>query len=358
MYKVLIVDDEVIEIEYLKSIFQKRSDKYCLVGEAYNGIEAISLSAAILPDIIIMDINMPICSGLIAAKNIKETLKSPIIILNTAYSEFEYAKQAIDYNLDSYLLKPASEDDIFNTIQSCITKNNILRDLPSKEAFLLKTNYPYKVIDNINKSVINRDLIDLRLSIVNYINFMQFEIKDFDQYKLDIVNSIFSILVHLKRVLPDNIFKIFDNENYTYKIMTSNQLSLATELVNDLFNKILCVLDNDQSSKTNVAFMIKKYIDENYNCEISLESLSEKYHYSTSYISRIFHKEHGITINNYINKIRIHNSELLIRNYDLSIKEIALSCGFVNVSHFYRVFKNLSGKTPMQFRNMEDSDYE
>lgn len=354
MYRVLIVDDEALEREYLKSIFQKHPDKYCLVGEACNGIEAMSISAAKEPDIIIMDINMPVCNGLFAAKNIKELLDTSIIILNTAYSEFEYAKQAIDYNLDSYLLKPACEENILKTIENCIIKKSILSNIPLKAAFSLNINYPFVTIEKLNNSILNQNITDLRLNIVNYLTFIKLDIKDLNQYKLNIANSIFSVLVHLKKVLPDNLFNLFDCEQYTYKIMTSRHLNSVVDLIDDLFNKMLYVLDTDQSYKINISTMIKKYIDENYHNEINLEILSNKFHYSTSYLSRIFHQEQGITINNYINKIRIDNSATLIKNSDLSIKEIALSCGFVNISHFNRIFKNITGQTPKDLRNEEN----
>lgn len=358
MYRVLIVDDEAIEREYLKSIFIKQPDKYSLVGEACNGFEAMSISSLKEPDIIIMDINMPVCNGLIAAKNIKEILDTSIIILNTAYSEFEYAKKAIDYNLDSYLLKPACEDDILNTIENCIIRRSIVSNIPLKAAFSLNVNYPFVVIDKINNSIMNQNLTDFRLNTVNYLNFIKSQIDDLNQYKLNIVNSVFSILVHLKKVLPDNLFMLFDSEQYTYRIMTSRHLCSVVDLIDDLLNKILCVLDTDQIYKMNISDMIKKHIDENFHNEINLEILSSKFHYSTSYLSRIFHQQQGITINNYINKIRIDNSVTLIRNSDLSIKEIALSCGFVNIPHFNRIFKNITGQTPMELRNREHVYYE
>lgn len=350
MYSVLIVDDEAIEREYLKRIFLNHPNKYNLVGEACNGIEAMSISAAKQPDIILMDINMPVCNGLIAAKTIKKILDNAIIILNTAYSEFEYAKQAIDYNLDSYLLKPASEEDILNTIHNCISQKSIMNEIPLKTTFLLNTDYPFLIIDKLNNSILNQDIAVLHSNIVYYLDFIKSKVEDLDEYKLNIINTIFSVLLSLKKVIPQNLFMLFDSEQYTYKIITSKQLNTVVNIIEDLFKKILCVLDTNEPYKINISDLIKKYIEESYKDEINLEILSYKFHYSPSYLSRIFHQEQGITINNYINNVRITNSLSLIKYTDLSIKEIALSCGFINISHYNRVFKKITGKTPMGLR--------
>lgn len=127
MLKVLIADDEAIERKYLSSLFQKRPDQYCIVGEARNGRQIVELARQTKPDIIIMDIHMPLMNGLESAHEIRQEFPQTLILLNTAYAEFEFARKAIDYNLDAYLLKPASEEQIFGAIENCLDK----RQLPS-----------------------------------------------------------------------------------------------------------------------------------------------------------------------------------------------------------------------------------
>lgn len=128
MYKILIAEDEFIERKYLKKIFEKHSDSFLVVGEALNGKDAVDKSRRLTPDIIIMDINMPSINGLEAARIIKEFLPQSTIILNTAYAEFEFARLALEYRLDGYLLKPSKEDDILNCIKKC---TNEIKPLPT-----------------------------------------------------------------------------------------------------------------------------------------------------------------------------------------------------------------------------------
>ena len=97
MLRILIADDEEIERKYLAALFVKHSDTYKVVGEACNGREVLELAAKNSPDIIIMDINMPGLDGLTSAQRIKQRFPDTIILLNTAYAEFEFARKAVEY---------------------------------------------------------------------------------------------------------------------------------------------------------------------------------------------------------------------------------------------------------------------
>ena len=131
MLKVLIADDENIERRYLLSLFKKHPDLFEVIGEARNGKEVLQKVLEYTPDVIIMDINMPFLDGLSSAHKIKERFPNTIILLNTAYAEFEFAKKAIDYGLDAYLLKPAKESQILDAIQNCLDKRERRNTPPS-----------------------------------------------------------------------------------------------------------------------------------------------------------------------------------------------------------------------------------
>ena len=92
------------------------------------------------------------------------------------------------------------------------------------------------------------------------------------------------------------------------------------------------------------------YINEHYNEDINLETIANIVHLNPSYFSSIFKKEVGVSFSNYLNKIRIEQSKLLLKNTDSSIVEIALEVGFEDQSYFSKVFKNLTKMTPKQYR--------
>ncbi|WML34415.1 AraC family transcriptional regulator [Clostridium sp. OS1-26] len=103
---------------------------------------------------------------------------------------------------------------------------------------------------------------------------------------------------------------------------------------------------NNQSCTEIVAQYIKKHFQEN----ITLENLAQIVHLSPTYLSRVFHQEKGVAIRTYISQQRMEQSKYLLLHSNLPIKKIAEDCGFINISHFYRVFKKYIGKSPADIR--------
>ncbi len=106
---VLVVDDELPLREELRLI---EWEKYgtVLIGEAENGKEALKLCEVSLPDIIITDIQMPLMDGLKFTKIIKEKYSQIQVILLTNHSEFQFARNALQYGALDYLIKVTLEE--------------------------------------------------------------------------------------------------------------------------------------------------------------------------------------------------------------------------------------------------------
>lgn len=102
--KVLIVDDEILAIEYLRDLIPWREYGYEIVGEATNARQALELFVKHRPQIVISDICMPGMDGLEFCGKILALDSSAKILLLTAYKEFEYAKKAIELGVCNYLL--------------------------------------------------------------------------------------------------------------------------------------------------------------------------------------------------------------------------------------------------------------
>lgn len=113
MLKVLLVDDEPLANEGMKNIIKWGNYGCEICGEATDGGEAISKIKKIKPDIVVTDIRMPVLDGLelisFVNKNIDNNIK---FIILSGYSEFEYAKKAMEFGVKHYLLKPVFEDEI------------------------------------------------------------------------------------------------------------------------------------------------------------------------------------------------------------------------------------------------------
>jgi len=103
--KVLIVDDEIMAIEYLRDLIPWNEYGFAIVGEAINFSQALELFNKHRPQIIISDICMPGISGLELCKRILSIDPKVKILLLTAYKDFEYAKKAIELGVSNYLVK-------------------------------------------------------------------------------------------------------------------------------------------------------------------------------------------------------------------------------------------------------------
>lgn len=113
--KLLIVDDMAeTRINLSKLLFF--DERIIVVGEAGNGLEAIEHARKLQPDVILMDINMPVMDGITATQRIAaETPQAGIVILSVQ-GEPEYFRKALAAGASDYLIKPPASDDLTQTI--------------------------------------------------------------------------------------------------------------------------------------------------------------------------------------------------------------------------------------------------
>ncbi len=124
--QVMLVDDQSIIREGLRMILSL-DDEIEIIGEACNGKEAIELVKNIKPDVILMDIRMPIMDGVKATEIIKERYPDIKIIILTTFNEDEYIFQGLKNGADGYILKDVKSDDIVKGIKTVYSGNVLLQ---------------------------------------------------------------------------------------------------------------------------------------------------------------------------------------------------------------------------------------
>lgn len=102
--KILLADDQELILESLSIVLSMEED-FEIVGLAQNGEEAIKVCEQLHPDIVLMDINMPVMDGVAATALIKERMPVTKVIILTSYREVEYVLTALSYGAEGYLLK-------------------------------------------------------------------------------------------------------------------------------------------------------------------------------------------------------------------------------------------------------------
>jgi len=124
MYSILIVDDEPIIRRGIKTFIDFNKYGISNVYEAQDGNSASKVFSEILPDLVLLDINMPFKDGLTIAEEFKNIKKETKIAIITGYDYFEYAQKALKIGVEDYILKPVSKKDINEIITKLIYELN------------------------------------------------------------------------------------------------------------------------------------------------------------------------------------------------------------------------------------------
>ena len=123
------------------------------------------------------------------------------------------------------------------------------------------------------------------------------------------------------------------SESFTF-LASSNYVKTKFETTNTRINRI------------------HEFLMKNYQNEIDLEEVAEIVHMAPASVCRFFKSATGLTVFEYLNKIKIDYSCKLLLNTDQNIVDISYDCGFNNLSHFNKQFRKFIGKTPSQFRSL------
>jgi len=112
--RIVVAEDEtIIRLDIVETL---TAQGYEVVGEADNGQRAIELVEDLAPDVVLMDISMPVMDGLSATRSITERSLAPVVIL-TAFSQRDLIDQATQAGAMSYIVKPFSETDLVPAIE-------------------------------------------------------------------------------------------------------------------------------------------------------------------------------------------------------------------------------------------------
>lgn len=152
--RVVIAEDEVLIRMDLKEMLT--DEGYDVVGEAGDGQEAIRLAEELLPDLVILDVKMPILDGIAAAEQVARQRIAPVVML-TAFSQRDLVERARDAGAMAYLVKPFNPSDLVPAIELAVSRFQELAQLEAEVAGLTERLETRKVIDRA-KSVLQEQL--------------------------------------------------------------------------------------------------------------------------------------------------------------------------------------------------------
>jgi two-component system, response regulator PdtaR len=130
---VLIAEDETIIRLDLKG--QLEAFGYRVCGEARDGEEAVDLARSTEPDVVLLDVKMPVLDGIHAARRIMQERSVPILLL-TAYTDEKLVRRAADAGVFAYLVKPFSANELIPAIETAVARHEELAALREEVATL------------------------------------------------------------------------------------------------------------------------------------------------------------------------------------------------------------------------------
>ncbi len=115
--RIVLADDHTIMRNGLRLVLERQND-FAVVGEASNGREAIALADRLTPDVVVMDIAMPLLNGIEAAKRIAEDHSGTAVLILSMHSDESYILRALKAGARGYLLKDSAEADLIQAVRA------------------------------------------------------------------------------------------------------------------------------------------------------------------------------------------------------------------------------------------------
>jgi len=131
--RVVVAEDEaLIRLDLVEMLTE---EGYQVVGQAADGVEAVRLAEELRPDVVILDVKMPVLDGVSAAEIIAERRQCAVVLL-TAFSQRELVERARDAGVMSYVVKPFTRSDLIPALEMALSRHEQIVNLEAEVAAL------------------------------------------------------------------------------------------------------------------------------------------------------------------------------------------------------------------------------
>ena len=410
--KILIVEDDFVVRQGICLSLEWEEYGLSICGDAANGKQGLEMAEALKPDIILTDIRMPIMDGLEFAENVLKILPDVKIIILSGYDDFTYAKQALRLGVDDYLLKPVDAEELLQCVCSlrdkllgerkkhqyremlereCETElfdrimENFLHPLLSEERERIQQELSVigkTICKNIVYQIMVLTLEDFQIQIKNYTREEKREFGEKIKHAAaEMFNKECNVLCFANGAGEfvlllgyENVSRIYLEDccrNMIQKFLNNSEIKCAVGCGTEKFsideiylsyqealtalychggqgeNQIFHYTGDKQCSS--IVKQAMDYVQENYNKELTVKSISTELFITPNYFSHIFKSETGKNFTDYVNEVRIHRAKKLLKDNSLKVYEVAELLGYQNYKYFNRVFKKYTGYSPKEY---------
>lgn len=317
MYKVMLVDDERLILQGILNIIDWEKLGMRVIHMAENGKEALEKNKEDPVDIIITDINMPVITGLDLIKTMKKINKRVKFIVLSGYDDFSYARTAMKYGVENYILKPIDEEELEAAL---IDINRKIKDEKEKENIILEKN---SILMKILKGKINSDELYYLKDIIE----LEFENKYYTVSNILFNNKDIRRKVDIQDLISENTSdkcEIIYKFNGDIILINSWNKNVTDESIKKYYDTILEKLSNEfgeifiaVGDKVDSILDIKKsYADSN---------IVKKYILTMGYNSCLYKNDIVKVTNknrNFNKEIEVLNKIIIEKNKDKALEYI------------------------------------
>jgi len=336
MYNVVIVEDEDLEREALRTILTESLDCIRIVGEARNGPDAIKLIDSCDIDLMLVDINIPGITGLEVIRHLRERRADTKVIVTTAYDYFDMTRTAIHLKVDEYLLKPIRTEILVAAVQTCIDQHGadrLCQAMAVRLGEMAKQNAYQEGVALVRRHV-------------------EWIYKQHDDPAHDVTQSFVTALMTLIRgkglrvsgVLAQQVADLQQarRDGRSPRSMLNVFLAL-TDLLFDVR------VDQPASAATTVQKALN-YIERNLNKRVTLDDAADYADISACYLSRMFRKTLDVNFVTYLTTRRMELAKEMLAGTERSITDVAREFSYNDLNYFCKSFKKEVGMSPSEYR--------
>lgn len=362
MLDVMIVDDmEFIRREIKKLKLWGELSGFLIAEEAVNGLDALRKLESRPVDLVITDIRMPVKNGIELLQKVTEKKLAKCVVLFSEHCEFAYARQGLVFGAFDYITKPIDEKEFEKLLQRAKQfimekkyEEERVRKLEEKlggevELFCSEKDVKY-VIELIQLA--SMKAVDAALDMAEA--FLKAPENDTAKTEIVLRKSITEIISATMETYPW-INKFIDTSGMIcFSFSKQCEPGDIRAAVADPVNKIITVINSLMLDKGNsLVKQVCLYVLENIDSGVSLKVLSEKLFVSSTHLSETFKHKTGISLVEYLTKVKLERAKKLIEEGELKIYEIANRLGYEDINYFNKLFKRYTGLTPVEFKQLD-----
>jgi len=350
MFKVMVVDDiEVMRRQIKRLDLWGEKTGFTIVDEAEDGQEALDKLRENSVDLLITDISMPRITGMELLKETYENDYASCVVFLTEHKEFSYAKEAIQYGVFDYLVKPVNAEELSTLL---IKVKKYIEQKEDKRIGQMDVYYPLDYLNDITKNVIegNEKSDDLISKMVEttYIAL------EYDLIKTALIikkvyTQIWCAVNNEHKWLETYIdTRLYSDVDFTsYSSFEAITIKFAA-LIKQISDTIDTFIRN--SLKTPVIHEICVFVVNNIEQNINISKISSTLFLTKNYIGDLFKQETGMTLGEYITMVKMERAKKLIREGHLKNYEISQKLDYNDTDYFSKLFKKNTGYTPAEYK--------